>query len=236
MSFYSISLTNTTHYGIVADTTLSGGHAALSVSLWFKGTSLSGRQLIGTTSAATSDGGWAIYTDDANGQIEFYLSKPANAGALNRTTNNTSLYNGNWHSIVVSYNGTRTGTHIYYDGVEQTYVNDTGPDVGSNFASSVKLSAGDSTGFEGTQLGKYAYPAVFYSALTAGNAATIAAGANFAGAQAQWLFTEGTGTTAADSSGNGHTLTFNTIDAWSSDVPFGNGVSAKVKASTNLIF
>lgn len=130
------------------------------------------------------------------------------------------------------------GVHIYLDGIEITTFADYEFTLfGSSFSCDIPFGIGDSEHMNyHSKLGKYAYPAVYHRILSPAEVATIAAGNNIAtGAVGQWLFTEGSGLTAADSSGNSRTLTFNAI-SWDTDVPFGNGVSAKRKSSTQLVF
>ncbi len=130
------------------------------------------------------------------------------------------------------------GVHIYLDGVEiTTYADYEFTLFFNDFDCDIPFGIGDAEHLNyHSKLGKYAYPAVYHRILSPAEAATIASGQNITtGAVGQWLFTEGSGLTAADSSGNSRTLTFNAI-SWDTDVPFGNGASAKKKASSNLVF
>lgn len=148
------------------------------------------------------------------------------------TTNFTSSSTNGANNFVTA------GVHLYLDGVEiTTFVDYEFSLFFSAYSCNIPFGIGDSEHLNyHSRLGKYAYPACYLRILSAAEAATIAAGNNIAtGAAGQWLFTEGTGLTAADSSGNARTLTFNAV-SWDTDVPFGNGVSAKVKASTSLVF
>jgi hypothetical protein len=142
----------------------------------------------------------------------------------------TSVVDGT-HLVVGSTAGFTTGNVdtrgliIYLDGVAFTTMNDYEyPALGANYSSTIPFGiGGNSGGLTGpSRIAKYAYPALYYSVLTPAQVAFISSGHNLPGnnLQAQYLFTEGTGTTAADASGNGHTMTFNVVDSWSTDVPF----------------
>lgn len=114
------------------------------------------------------------------------------------------------------------GVHIYLDGVEFTTFNDFEFTLFlDQFSCDIPFGIGDPEQINYfSVVGKYAYPAIYNRVLTSSEAATIASGHNVTtGAVGQWLFTEGAGLTAQDSSGNGRTLTFNAV-SWDTDVPF----------------
>lgn len=114
------------------------------------------------------------------------------------------------------------GLIMYVDGVPIfTYADYQQPLMVADYSTTLPFGIGDPQQLSNfSQIGKYAYPAMYYRVLSPSEVSAIAAGSNnTTGAVAQWLFTEGSGSTAADSSGNSHTLTFNAV-SWDTDVPF----------------
>jgi len=307
MANYSVWLQNKTHFGAVGDLSLSTGQNAISMSLWFKCTDPAGTALLcGNVDANFGTGGWGFSIasgggGEGEGQLSWatlnhsfsspYDSPPSVSGEYGLIAHaNPTLIDGNWHSLIATYDGTGVnrnvvslpdsthieldsttgisagdrishqfwsttvvhvvdathlqvtdsshfmdtnpgdttlfaftkGTILYIDGVPIfTYADYQWPVMGADYNVAIPFGIGDPQQLSSfSKIGKYAYPFLYYSVLTPTQVSYIAAGHNLSGAVAQWLFTEGSGLTAADSSGNGHTLTFNAIDSWSTDVPF----------------
>jgi hypothetical protein len=130
------------------------------------------------------------------------------------------------------------GLIMYVDGTPIfAYADYQFPAFGADYTGPFNFSIGDPQQQIKTRIAKYAYPALYYgTVLTPSQVSTIAAGNNLGGATAQWLFEEGLGLTAADNSGNGHTLTFNAIGSWDTDVPFSLTPPSTKKADMFLVF
>ena len=239
MTNYSIAVSSSACVGKVGNTALSGGGSEASFSVWVKPTS-NAKQFWGNVDYTEAiGGGWALVNAGAN--INVFMENIGGNFLSWTYTTPATLSDGNWHNLIVTYSSlagsVATAVNFYFDGTLQTATGLPSMTPGTLWSTSIHFAAiGDTPQLETTQIGKYAYPAFYNFQLTSGDVSTIAAGANLSGALAQWLFTEGTGTTAADSSGNGNTLTLNTGFTWSTDVPFTPPTFSKKKASMFLVF
>ena len=188
-----------------------------SVSAWIKPALDSvNRVVVANGSGGTASGGWMLRVTSAN-KLRFILFGPA--GVMNNGADSTSALTSGWHHAVGVWTG--SAPKVFLDGVDvtnQTF-NQTGFSIAT--AAHVRIGSTPDAGFEQYWQGNL--DDVFLSASDqSANAAALAAGTldpatlTTAGL---WRFEEGTGTTAADSSGNGNTGTLTNGPTWSTDVP-----------------
>ena len=102
------------------------GTDAYSISLWFKTTSLATQNLIGKSS--TSANGYNLYMN--GGTFFILLGTYAANGILGGVSGGSSVYDGNWHHVCLTYDGSQdiSGFSFYYDDVSKsisTYSNNT---------------------------------------------------------------------------------------------------------------
>ncbi|MGA2064834.1 MAG: LamG-like jellyroll fold domain-containing protein [Thermoguttaceae bacterium] len=217
----------------VAPFQLSSG--AYSISIWYKSLAASyplNATLIGT---AQSVDGWQV---GIQGGVLGFIVSPS-----------TSLYcalpaDTNWHHVAVTWDGSIC--RLYLDGVQ----------VAQSSASFTPVTAGgylyfggDPNLYDGYSLnGTLDEAAIWSRALSAAEVGILHASAAVArsdpakspwnsGLIAGWHFDEGTGTTTADYSGNGHTATLDTSALWAAGgVPFGvnpGGTSGQLQYNAN---
>jgi len=102
--------------GDVLDTSDTGADA-FSISAWYK-TSNSGTQMIVTKwSNASPINGYALFLQGSS-QMRFFMGSFVGNAYLNVTSNTTSSFtDGNWHHVVLTYDGSRasSGIKIYVD-------------------------------------------------------------------------------------------------------------------------
>lgn len=235
MAFYSVSLTNADHFGQIASADLSAAFAAMSVSVWYKGTDTES-SLFGTLNHDGAGTGFFVQNDTGDTGIEY--SPDPNPSVLESFFTSDSPDNfpdGSWHNLVLTY-GPTPQVLWYKDGLLVPTTNVDGGSHISTYTSTTNFYLGSSDSSY-TKKGNYAYLQFFDRILTPTEITTIAAGNLGANPKGEWKFTEGSGVTAADTSGNAYTMTFNVIDAWSVDVPFtpSSGPTAQQKASMFLV-
>ena len=114
---------------IVLPTTLPdlNSNTAFSFSFWIKTTTSGG--FISTRCDSSAHAQWNIYLDNSGASepnISFEIN-PSNSGAnaLVCSALLSTLENGSWHNIVITYSGSRTvsGVKIYIDGVSKSITN-----------------------------------------------------------------------------------------------------------------
>ncbi len=219
MARNSITFPANTDYGTITNTAILDAPTTMSISMWIK-----------TTTALTFHEAFSK-GDISSAAITFDLDilgliNPNGIIAIIRVPGNYyvdgdfNIKNGAWHNLIWTFDSTDK-SNLYFDGVLDSTATYSG--VCSQPPSSAQAihigygyhSVPSTSGFQGA----YASIRAWSTVLTAGNATTIAAGGDVAtGKVLDWELTEGTGLTAADTSGGGNTLTFTNV-TWSSDIP-----------------
>lgn len=161
-----------------------------------------------------------------NGAGSNTLSALIHDGSLKTTTTSTTFTLGNYHDIIFSWTSA-AAPKIYIDGVEASYsataaattpTNDTANSL--IFGNSVSNTRSIGATFRKVRIWR-GY------ALTASDVTSLYAGGSAASSPTgQYLFTEGSGTTTADSSGNSNTGTLSGGAYWNStlfDIAYANG-------------
>jgi len=228
---YSVDFDGTDDYATIADANdLSFGNgstdSAFSISCWVKASDLTSVRFLSKTTS-DSDGEWLFATNSLD-KLFVYLFDPGNTNRRGAVTVGTlTSHEDAWLHVAMTYNGSGmwTGIKLYVNGVLQSVVSD---NAGSYTAMSNTSAAVNS--------GKLAWSSDFYSAFKIDEIAIypseLSAGQITAiynnGVPADltpyspigwWRFEEGTGTSIADSSGNGHTATLTNGPTFSTDVP-----------------
>lgn len=147
--------------------------------------------------------------------------------ALRATITSTTLTLGNYHDLIFSWGGSGTKPKIYIDGSEASYSTQTTVNaVANDTANSFIIGNGgfNSRAFGGT----FKRIRIWRNyALTAADATSLNGGGSASSSPTgQYLFTEGSGTTTADSSGNNNTGTIVSPAYWNTtlfDTSFNNG-------------
>ncbi len=178
--------------------------------------------------------GWAVFT--ANGGFLYFQLNAARefrSSELQARELNTRLCDGQWHHVVVAYNGNQdsSGVAFYIDGTDQALGIDSNSlrdgDIRNEVHATIGATAGPTAGVPGTPAHRGLYPGalnemqVFDRALTADDAAKLYAdgkgnygAVGVRGLAAGYHLDEGHGTTVADFSGHGNTGTLQGSVAW----------------------
>jgi hypothetical protein len=177
--------------GYVASDQSQPASAAFTESAWFNSSSLTGGDILGTSTTPTGTGGTnddAIWMDN-DGQIVFVINTPPVThngfpGFPNTTVRSPRSYNdGHWHQVVATYDGTTMS--LYLDGA---LVNSTAASATSPFQGYVLAGYDDLHGFAhvfgtnnstSTSPNSYSFQgsldevAIYHSVLTASQVAAL---------------------------------------------------------------
>ena len=230
---FSITSTSTgSHEATNSNATLLDALSNFSISFWVKSSS---------SVAATRS---LMFKESGGFNAGFYIQVNPSTSTFSVGKNNgsfqgnatASFCDGFWHNVIVAWDAAAVMAG-YLDGSPLSFSGGA-PGTPTTNANPFTLGAG---------LGSSALDAQFYDVraynitLTSGNATTITAGGGIGPTNliAEWPFTEGSGTTFADLTGNGNTLTYSTTPT-----PFSNtdippvflGISDKQKSSMFLVF
>ena len=215
----SLQFDGSQNYG-QADNTSAFFPANFTIELWMKGSSV-GQNFITAGLASPWSGavnGWALGDWKGDGKVHFYdVHSPTYAfdDTHSHLTSTTGVFNGNWHHIAVTYNG--SVQTLWIDGVSEStitnsfvqstesgplYLGTLTPTIGTlnGIIDSVRIS--NSVRYTTT----FTPPTSFVSD---GNTVLI------------YNLDEGSGTTAADGSGNSRTLTLHgsPLPSWVTGTP-----------------
>lgn len=226
--------------GSTVSTTLADNLNQFSVSFWIKTTQIdedAGIMAKGTTNPPD----WLIYMNDTNpnaGGIQFQIAYAGGAGTFNLQSK-TIVNDGVWHNVVCVYDNTlNPGGYIYIDGTLSL--------VNYDFSNHALTNSFSNTSpfYLGGPVNSQPFDQlvddlrIYGRALSASEALTLAEGGDPSSTSllAYWKMDEGSGTTLADSSGNGNTITFSSgPTGWSTDVP-GPLSGGKKKSSMFQVF
>lgn len=227
----SITVSSGSQFGLVGNPTLGDAPTNLSVSFWIK-----------STDTTTSH---AFFAKDFPGDNKGYGLQIQSTSILTFGINNfaysvqftaTGWNDGNWHNLVLTFDSA-AGSTLYLDGISCSASITGSPSVPNTTTAPFGISNNSSF----ATVGQY-YDIRVYSSTLSGTDAVILAGGgdpSTVNLQAEWPITESSGTTFADFTGNGNTLTFNLTPTpfSTSDVPppFQTN-SAKQNASMFLTF
>lgn len=147
--------------------------------------------------------------------------------ALRTTQTSTTIKLGNYHDLIFSWAGVGTKPKLYIDGVEGSYSTQTTVNT-PNDDTSDPIYIGNSPNGNRSFGGTFKRIRIWRNyALTASDATSLNSGGSAASSPTgQYLFTEGSGTTTADSSGNSNTGTIVSPAYWNNtlfDTSFNNG-------------
>lgn len=194
------------------------GNVTLTLSFWFKASSTTASypHMVGCGNVSGSQGFGVVQVPVAGGDkiVVFWIDNGGNhevdfsAGA--------GLDNA-WHNIIGVYNVAGSLLTAYLDGVSQGSVALSSSSSISP-ATDIIIGIRDAAYFTGS----IDDVALFGSALSGGNITGLAGGSvdpSTLSPIGLWRLEEGSGTTTADSSGNGNTGTLTGGVTWSSDVP-----------------
>jgi hypothetical protein len=102
--------------------------SAFSVSWWIKTTAAVARDVLQKKINSGQNPGWGTHIDGSQ-RIQFELRNAVSNRIVVRTSDGTTVNNGNWRNVIYTYSGSgsASGVKIYLDGVLQTLttVNDT---------------------------------------------------------------------------------------------------------------
>ena len=146
------------------------GSDAVSISLWLK-TSLSSLGYLVSKQTGFTDG-YAVFMLPT-GAICFYLGSSGSSARIYACTQNT-FNNGNWHNIVVTYDGSQdvSGLNIYVNNTLQTLTVATN-NTPNNVSNSGSFTIGMRNGTAYPYLGTIDEVAVWTSELSASNVTSI---------------------------------------------------------------
>ena len=219
-TLYSLVFTGSGTYGSASDAGFPSGSDPWTVSCWAK-TSVVGPSL--SPEPFMLAWGTASYPNHRVGQTIAYNVAATNlrydpyGTQLNGTT---ALAAGTWYHFAMVYDG--SAVTLYVDGVADSSATAYGMGVILGGVCSVGSPFDNLGSSLYTWTGNIAEPAVFPSALTGSEIADLASGTTAPSAYSPvsyWPLTEGSGTTAADVSGNANTLTLVGGVTWSTDIP-----------------
>jgi Concanavalin A-like lectin/glucanases superfamily len=200
---YSLSFASS-QSGSASSLGMSGG--TFSVSCWLKGT-------VAGSNAYVQIGNLIFlfaYNGNGSGGLTVY-DQTLSVFVLNGPLIN----DGAWHNVVLTSNGSTMTWYV--DGSSVASGSTT-----STFATSAVTLASDS--YNQYLDSKIDDLAVWSTCLSSGDVTTISSGGAIptSGLVAHWPFNDGSGSTAADTSGNGHTITLSGGPTWSTDIPSQN--------------
>ena len=226
---YSVDFDGTDDYATIADSDdLTFGDSStdspFSISAWIKNDSIGNTQRI-----VTKDTGGGVYeylfTINGAGYLALYLYDNGSVNNIYASTN-VSLLTGVWYHVVATYDGSgsNTGITLYVDGATGTISRGAGGSYVAMHNTSGNVSIGRLPSGSQFFSGKIDEVAVIPSELSAAQVAAIYNSGEPADltsySPTAWTrFEEGSGTSIADSSGNGHTATLTNGPTFSTDVP-----------------
>lgn len=193
------------------------------VSFWIKRTSNSLGAVFDETDNNASNGGFGIgINQSAVGDIHAYHEFSGTNGAV--FTGAGALSIDVWHHVAITWDGTITHAnwHIFVDGIDVTSGGSDGN--GSSTAANDLFVGGGRSFYESTSpfIGLLDDLSIYSAVLSGANITGLAAGTTDPATLSPtglWRFEEGSGTSVADTSGNGNTGTLSNGAAWSTDVP-----------------
>ncbi len=202
-----------------------------SVSCWVKTSSTTGVPgLVTKTTNISTNAGWYL-AGGTSGVLQCYAQQ--DGSNYRGSTTSTNIHDDTWHHVVMTKSG--TSVLIYIDKVSVGTPDSAGTLTTFSNATNVVL------GVAAAILdGKMASISIFNVALSQGDVDNLFLNINPlpANTLSWWKLTEGSGTSVADSSGNGQNSTaFNGAVTWSSDIPsWPPEFSNKQRASSSMIF
>lgn len=199
-----------------ANTTTGNGNSFFSVAFWIKNPT-SGNFIVTKYDGGIPQG-WLIFIDNiGSGNQVFFQVQYDDSSLLNMNSVGVVPDDNLWHHVVITYDDSGITGNIYIDGVLDT--TNTQAATSTNYDNGQPIFLGETGGLVGTTL---IDDVRFYqSELTPTNVANLFAGNEIPTGtrQAYWPIEAGSGSIIADASGNGNTLTFNTLPIWSTDTP-----------------
>jgi hypothetical protein len=168
---------------------------------------------------------WRIQREGTTNQLQFACS----GLSTNKVVCTTNVNDGEWHHVVGRFDGSTLS--IYIDGVQEASTSVTGTITTNNY----NVSIGENLESTGRQWDGKVYDIyVFNYALSSSQISSLASGTG-----GVWKFSEGTGTTAADTSGSGNNATLSGGATWTSDCGGVKALSTNGtggKAATTSVF
>jgi hypothetical protein len=179
--------------------------SALTIAFWVKPTILDGspRGIVSKRTASGTQDAYSVFFYTGN---KMYVDIDT---GNNRFSTNTVFLTNTWYHVAVTYDGTlapASRVHVYVNGVLDTTASETSASI-PNYASSLTLGqlGGNPTSYFAGSLDDVR---IYNRALSAAEVLGVYTPSPSPGV-AYWKFDEGSGTTAADSSGSGNTGTVN---------------------------
>ncbi len=218
--------------GIGQGGNVADGTALTSVAFWVKGTPSGGSApiFLKTTPAFTFGGDGLSIGANGTGFLSAYVI--AGAAETHKLATTRPILDGSWHQVTVTYDNGGDTLNVYVDGIIPTTSDMSGGTFNPN---GVQWSIGNQalSGAVFNITDAYIYTRI----LSQAEAITLSGGGSISATNqvAWWQFTEGSGSSVADSSPSMDNMGLSDNFMWSSDVPT-FGVSAKVKASMFLAF
>lgn len=232
---YSIQLDGTNDYISVPNSASISPTTTMSITAWIKITGGNGtfRHIIVKPSQATWGGVYAVYAFRLNDgdRLNAWLND-ATVGA-NEILSNTSLSaNSTWRFVAFTYDGSTL--RLYIDGTQ-----DNTKALSASISTSTQpLSIGTRNTTDAAEYftGIIEDVHIYSRVLSAAEITTLYGGGQPSTTNlGLWLkFDENSGTSAADSSGNGNTGTLQNGAAWSSDVPSVNPGYTPIDVETEI--
>ena len=228
-SRYSVDFDGTDDYATIADADdLSFGNgstdSAFSISAWVKMDDATNFRIAAKT-VSTNNREW-LFTTDPNDKFSLTLYDPDAANSiLSRYDTALTSFEGQWIHVCGTYDGSgnNSGISLYLNGSPVATVEVTsGSYVAmSNTAADVTIGRWNVSGYANGKIDEFA---IIPSELSAAQITAIYNSGEPADLTSYsptvWTrFEEGTGTSIADSSGNGHTATLTNGPTFSTDVP-----------------
>jgi len=199
------------------------GTDAYSLSCWFKTTSTATQLMIAKQTNASPYNGYNLYMS-AN-RFKFALGTTTSTAAIQGQTGlNGSITDGNWHNVVLTYDGSQdiSGFNLYYDGIDTTIFS-----IANNTPASVSNTADFNISGRGSAAlffnGNIDEASYFNSQLSASDVTAIYGTGvpndiSSLSPLSWWRF-EGTGLTATDSGTGGNDGVLDNTVVRSTDVP-----------------
>ncbi|MFT3978894.1 MAG: PKD domain-containing protein [Ferruginibacter sp.] len=224
---YAISLDGTNEYLQSNTVNLSG--SALSMEAWVKPNGFKAAfPNISTLMGIESGTNAALlrFGDDglANNKLQFVLSI---GGAQKKLASATTFSTGTWYHIAATYDGATM--KLYVNGVLDASVAQTGA-VTANATFYLSYSYDASRCLNGIIDEARVWKKALTATEVANNACTVPGSST--SLEAYWKLNEGSGTSAADATGKGHSLTLTNTESadWVTDVPSACGGAASRQA------
>jgi RHS repeat-associated protein len=206
-----------------------GASGAITLSAWVYPTSWPSLGSLGTIIGKELSGNYEYSLNVLNNGNGYFYIDTQSGGVVCQSASPSALSLDTWQLLTATYSAASGNCIVYLNGVAGSSEASSGVATAGSANVAIGSDTGGAQGFKGS----IDDARIYGLALSAGEISTLYASYSVStGLIANWPIEEGSGTTTADASGNGHAGTLVNSPVWSVSCEFGNCLKFSSSSST----